>query len=86
MQDRVNAVFMGPVNDSQVKEVFKAGLKVAVEKRMAQDPVVLIPGRIHIFFQNNPVLSQGTGFVRAEHIHFPKGLNGPQGLYDDLVL
>ncbi len=84
-QDWFQIRLLCPFDDGQINEIFEPGLKITVQIGMTQDSWVRFPMKIHIFFHNDFVLSQGTCLIRAEYVHFPECLYGTEGPYNDLV-
>ena len=53
---------------------------------MAQDADVFPAGSIHVFFQDDLILGQSTGFIGTQDVHLAKGLDGTQMFDDRLFL
>ena len=78
-------LLISSLNNRMVNQVLKAGLKVTVEIRVAQNSGIIMAIDIHVSFQHNLVFSECPGFVSTEHIHLAEGLNGAQRAHDDLM-
>ena len=69
-----------------VEGAFEAGLQAAVDVGQLQNAVVLPAKHIEVLFQNDLVLGQRPGLVRAQDVDGPEILDGLQTLDDDLAL
>ena len=76
---------LSSLDDRPVQQVPKARLVPAVQKRVAQDPVVLLSVHIQMTLQYNLILSQGPGLVCTQDVHGAQVLDRVQLLHNDLM-
>ena len=77
---------LGLVDDGQVHQVLIAGLEIAVEIGVAQDPGVILAVDVQVIFQHHLILSQGPGLIGTQDIHSSEVLNGVEIFHNGLLL
>ena len=67
-----------------VEQVAQAGLEVAVQKGVLQDPLAFLAVDVEMALQDDAVLRQRAGLVGAQHVHRAEILDRIEALRDDL--
>ena len=65
-----------------IDQIFGAALAAAVKPGIGEHGRTFFALRIQIMLQNDLVLRERSGFIRAKHVHCAKVLNGIQALDD----
>ncbi|MPM01388.1 hypothetical protein SDC9_47628 [bioreactor metagenome] len=55
--------------DCDIDQVLQTGLKIAVQKRVAQYPLVFCAADGKVILQDHLILGDGPRFIGAEHVH-----------------
>ena len=74
--------FLCLMDNRQIHQILIAGLEVAVEVSVAQNPCIVLTVYVKVTFQHNFILCQRSGFVGAKNIYGPEVLDGIQVLDD----
>ena len=73
------------LEDGPIQDVFEPGLKVAIEERQLQDPLVFLQRHIAVLFEDDAVHGQRAGLVGAQHVHRAEVLDRVEALDDHLL-
>ena len=73
------------LQDRDVEQVLEAGLVEAVQIGVFEDAVGIAAPDIEVALEDDPVLRQRAGLVRAQHVHGPEVLDRIEALDDDLL-
>ena len=73
---------LAAAKNSLIDQIFGAALAAAVKPGIGEHGRTFFALRIQIMLQNDLVLSECSGFIRTEHVHCAKVLNGVEALDD----
>ena len=73
------------LEDGDVEQVLEAGLVEAVQIGVFEDAVRVVAADIEVALEDDAVLRQRAGLVRAQHVHRPEVLDRIEALDDDLL-
>ena len=73
------------LQDRDVEQVLETGLVEAVQIGVFQNAVRILAAEIEMALEDDPVLRQRAGLVRAQHVHRPEVLDRIEALDDDLL-
>src|SRR6266480_8155495 len=68
-----------------IEQVLETGLVEAVQVGIFEDAIRVLAADIEVALQNDAVLRQRAGFIRAQDVHRPEVLNCIEALDDDLL-
>jgi hypothetical protein len=64
------------LEDRGVEQVFETGLVETVQKGIIEDPVGIAAPDIKVALEDDTILREGAGLVRAQYVHGPEVLDG----------
>ena len=73
------------IQNRRVQQILEAGLKVADDVTVQQHLVCFSSRYVAVPLQDDTILGQRAGLIRAEHVHPAKVLNGIEPLDDHFL-